>query len=642
MQPPFESWSLSSPGLSARTAVYALEPLGIGTPTTESLTSYIVRLAEAHSVTVGDFIGRLLSEIPNPMGTLLTQAAVKFRAGSHGFHACGYAINGNTERSAKWVCALETATGRSDLRHLTLLSLSSALPQQMFRRCRAWCPACLEHWRSMGLVVYEPLAWTCELSCCCAVHKFYLRTTCHRCRSQFGPLGAFSRIGYCPRCGGWLGQDIGDVEPAGESIAGQQQLWASEQIGQLLAMLPHFAAETACGYFRGNLAVYLKEVVGGNVAALAEYIHSPRSILQNWLDGRAMPRLESLLRIARALNVSAAGFFFRKAPIASDVATAKQSVAALGDRGVSPSRTASEIGKVLRRAVKMEVPISLSEVARTLGYKTTERLYQADRKVCHRIAARYRQSGRSHWWRRPGATRICEGPKLKQILEEAAKSNEPVSVHQIAARLGYSNDGYIGQKYPELCAAIGRKIAERKQASLGEMRRTLERSLEENPAPTLAELSLRLGCSTSTTLRTHEPELCDRILARYRTCIEERRCALRTAAELSLNEAPAPSLRSVRERLGISAWFMNNYFPDVQRRIVERHRRWKTAETVRRRERLVDIVHGIAKEVQSQGLYPSATRIADRIPQGYRCEWMTLNAAVRQAQRALGISITAS
>ena len=352
--------------------------------------------------------------------------------------------------------------------------------------------------------------------------------------------------------------------------------------------------------------------------------------------------LESLLRIARALNVSAAGFFFRKAPIASDVATAKQSVAALGNRSVSPSRTASEIRKVLRRAIKMESPISLSERCAHLGYKTTERLYQADRKVCHRIAARYRKSGRSHWWRKPGATRICEGPKLKQILEEAAKSNEPVSVHQIAARLGYSNDGYIGQKYPELCAAIGRKIAERKQASLGEMRRTLERSLEENPAPTLAELSQRLGCSTSTTLRTHEPELCDRILARYRTCIEERRCALRTAAELSLNEAPAPSLRSVCERLGISAWFMNNYFPDVQRRIVERHRRWKTAETVRRRERLVDIVHGIAKEVQSQGLYPSATRIADRIPQGYRCEWMTLNAAVRQAQRALGISITAS
>ena len=174
------------------------------------------------------------------------------------------------------------------------------------------------------------------------------------------------------------------------------------------------------------------------------------------------------------------------------------------------------------------------------------------------------------------------------------------------------------------------------------MRRTLERSLEENPAPTLAELSQRLVCSTSTTLRTHEPELYDRILARYRTCIEERRCALRTAAELSLNEAPAPSLRSVCERLGISAWLMNNYFPDVQHRIVERHRRWKTAETVRRRERLVDIVHGIAKEVQSQGLCPSAARIADRIPQEYRCEWMTLNAAVRQAQRALGISITAS
>ncbi|HET7103293.1 MAG TPA: hypothetical protein VFI20_04335 [Terracidiphilus sp.] len=102
-----------------------MEPLGIGTSMTESLTSYIVRLAEAHSVTVGDFVGRLLSKIPNPKGTLLTRAALEFRAGGHGFHACGYRINGNSGQTAKWVDALETATGRSDLRYL-LMALAGA------------------------------------------------------------------------------------------------------------------------------------------------------------------------------------------------------------------------------------------------------------------------------------------------------------------------------------------------------------------------------------------------------------------------------------------------------------------------------------------------------------------------------------
>jgi hypothetical protein len=36
-------------------------------------------------------------------------------------------------------------------------------------------------------------------------------------------------------------------------------------------------------------------------------------------------------------------------------------------------------------------------------------------------------------------------------------------------------------------------------------------------------------------------------------------------------------------------------------------------------------------------MYPSAARIIERIPKGFSCEWMILNAAVRRAQKVLGI-----
>ena len=617
-----------------------MEPLGIGTSITESLTSYIIRLAEAHSVTVGNLVGRLLSRIPDPKGTLLTQAALEFRAGGHGFHACGYRINGNSDWSAKWVNVLEIATGRSDLRYLTLASLGSALRQQGFRRCRAWCPPCLEHWRQTGQIVYEPLAWAIGLSSCCPLHRLHLRTGCHHCGLQLSPMGVYHRIGYCSRCGGWLGTTTGDAKVAEDSEASSQQLWASERIGELLAMLQCFTPEASREHFHANLTVYLEQLVGGNVAALAEYIRCPRSILQNWLDRKAMPSIDSLLRIAQALNVSVAALFYREAPTLADIAAAKQAIAALGNRNVTPSRSASDIHKELRRAIKMDLPMSLSDVAHSLGYSTTERLYLANRKLCHAIAARYRKSGRSHWWRKPGATRICEGPRLKQTLEESLKFKDPVSVHHIAARLGYSNDGYIQQKFPELCAAIGRKIAERKQASLEAMHQALEKAIEEDPAPTLIELARRLGCTTSTTLRSYHPELCDRILARYRTQLVERRSSLRKAAELSFDETPAPTVGTVCERLEITAWFMNQYFPDVGHRIAKRHLRWRAANTARRRDQLAEIVLEVAKEVHHEGLYPSAARIADRVPAGYRCEWTALNVAVRQAQKALRISIT--
>jgi hypothetical protein len=285
--------------------VYALEPIGIGTAMSESLSSYLIRLAEVHSVGVGDFVGRLLLEIPNPKGAIVTPAAQASREGSHGFRACGYAINGTTDRTATWVYALEAATGRCDLRYLTIRSLRSALPQQVFRRHRAWCADCFEHWRATGEAIYEPLRWTFELSTFCTIHKRSLCNTCPNCDWRLNPIGVFSRIGFCQHCGEWLGRFIGDAEPAQDRFTtSERKLWASEQIGTLVGLLPQMDPETSRKYFRGSLTVYLEEVHHGNVGAFAEYIHCPRSILQNWLDGRRMPRLDSLLRISQALNVS--------------------------------------------------------------------------------------------------------------------------------------------------------------------------------------------------------------------------------------------------------------------------------------------------------------------------------------------------
>ena len=253
-------------------------------------------------------------------------------------------------------------------------------------------------------------------------------------------------------------------------------------------MLLQMARETSRKYFRESLTVYLEEVLHENVGAFAEYIHCPRSILQSWLDGRRMPRLDSLLRISQALNVSVAGLFIREKPI--------RSMSPLRNRQLQLRDSATshhpELGTRFARHCggrSVRIPRLVFQMSpRRLGYTTTERLYQADRKLCHRIAARYRQSGKSHWWRKPGATRICDVPRLQEILEESLESHEPVSVHHIAARLGYSNDGYLQKKFPDLCAAISKKVAERKQAHLEELHRTLENALGENPPPTLAEL----------------------------------------------------------------------------------------------------------------------------------------------------------
>lgn len=111
-------------------------------------------------------------------------------------------------------------------------------------------------------------------------------------------------------------------------------------------------------------------------------------------------------------------------------------------------------------------------------------------------------------------------------MEQSLQSNRPTSVHQVAASLGYSNDGYFHQKYPELCRAIGEKIALAKQTEPDKIRRTLEDALHEHPAPTLTKLSRRLGYSSPNVLRAHEPDLCEQLSARHRVHVIECRADL--------------------------------------------------------------------------------------------------------------------
>lgn len=639
MLPIYDSWSLSISPFPPRSALYALEPIGIGTALVESLSGYVARLAEAHSISVGDLVGHVLSELADPQDPIVTAAAKAVRAGGHGFRACSYAINGVTDRATKWVHVLETATRRRDLRCLTLLPFRNAIPENLFHRHRAWCSFCFEQWRVNGQTIYEPLLWAFKVSSHCRVHQQPLSHSCHRCKRKLSPLGVFSRPGYCERCGCWLGASYVDEDRSKFiSTDGEDQTWSSRQVEGLLAMLPRVDSTAVRESLRGSLIVYLGHISNGNVLALAEYIQCPRSILQNWLDGATVPRLENLLRTARSLNVPASSLFAPSGPTPTNIAAAKDALASTRNRSVSPSRPAIQIRQALLTALDEIVPLSLSEVARRLGYKSTERLYQADRALCHKIAARHRQSGHSHWWKKPGAARICEVARLKEILEQSLKSIESTSVHQIAANLGYSNDGYIQQKFPELCAAIREKIAHAESTRLEQMRRALERALRENPAPTLVDLSRRLGYSSSTVLRAHEPHLCDQLAARHRAHLTKCRADLEAKAKAALGEIPVPTVRDVCKRLAITLWFMNKYFPAVRRMIAMQHRRWAAAKTDHQHQLLLRDIRAIAAELQSHGLYPSVTRIVKHLPEMSRSNWKAITSAIREARKTLGIS----
>lgn len=613
--------------------------MGIGTELVEGLTGYVARLADAHSVSTGDLVGRVLGDLAHPKDAIITPAAKAVRISGHGFRARNYAPNGVTETAAKWVHALEAATSRHDLRYLTLLPLRYMVPDGLLRQRRAWCALCFEQWRSAGQIVYEPLIWSIKMSAICQIHARPLDHACCHCSRTLSPLGVFSRPGFCERCDGWLG--LADTEgwrPPDTPSEEGHNAWSTMQVGNLLTILPLIDPVGARAALRISLAALLDQLTAGNVVALAEYIHRPPSILSNWLDGRTVPTFENLLRTCRFLNVPITSLVASPGLSPANVDAAKEAIARVGSRGVALCQTKSVIRQWLEKALHDTVPRSLSDVARGIGYADTERLYQADRNLCHKIAARYRRSGQSHWWRRPGAARICDAPRIKELLEHSLKSAEPVSVHRIAADLGYSNDAYIRLKFPELCEAISKRVSQVRQARLESMRQALKGALSEFPVPTLAELSRRLGYSTSTVLRAHEPDLCNLLAMRHRNNVRKYRSDLKRAAKAALNETPIPSVRDLCTRLGVTAWFMGEYFPSVRHMIAEKRRRLASEITKRRREKLFQDTYNIAAELQRRGEYPSVNRIREELPEGSCAEWKTLSLAAHAAREALDIS----
>jgi AraC-like DNA-binding protein len=634
----FESSPISSSLVPPRSKLYPLEPIGVGTGFVESLSNFVARLAEAHMVSVGNLVGGVLGTVANPHGKIIGEFAKSRRVNGHGFRVSSYSMNGVSDRAVKWVYALEATTTLTNLRCLTLLPFRGTLPHVLFNPYRSWCSVCFEQWRANGQTVYEPFLWAFQASSFCPVHELPLSHTCRGCGRTLNPLGVFCRPGYCEHCGAWLGTLEPKMDQSENNVGSvEEQIWSSRQVAGLLEMLPWIDPETARESFRQSLIAYLEQITAGNCLALAEHIRCPPSILQKWLDGVTIPQLENLLRTSRCLNVPASSFFTPSKPTPTNIAAAREAIAVAGSRGVSPYRDSGKIRQALLAALDDEVPRSLSDVARCLGYTNTERLYQADRTLCHKIAARYRHSGRSHWWKKPGATRICETSQLKEILEQSLASSGPISVAQIAARLGYSNSGYIQQKFPDLCTAIRKKIAVANQGRRETMRGVLENALHEDPPPTLVDLSCRLGYSSSTVIRMYEHDLCDQLAERHKAHRKKRREDIREAAVAMLTEKPVPSVGDVCKRLGITRFFIGKYFPETRNLVAEQHRLSMSDETTRRREVLFRDVRNIIVDLQSRGLYPTVNKIVDSLPAGSSREWIAIQGAVREARKSLGI-----
>jgi len=376
--------------------LYSLEPVGIGTPESESLTSYVSRLAEAHSVSVHDlvvyellsFLGR--THLADGRNASLLTAFWRNET---------RALNGTRTLARNLVQALEALTGRRNLRFLTLLSWTDVLPiHQLQKPSRAWCPICFEEWRKDGRVTYDPLVWTLAPVTFCPKHLRPLLVACPfpDCRRPSPWLSSRSRPGCCARCGRWLGNSGTHGLSEGETLAQdprvQAYVWTFHAMGELIASAPSMAVPPRREHLSRGLQRSLRRVSGSR-RSWAHQLGLADGTVLAWRKGLTIPSLWCLLLVSSRLGISPLQLVCDQV---SDVGRTVDGNGAPETRPDRPPHVRTTINPdTVRRALEAilardEVPPpSLREVAQRIG-QTYANLRQHLPELSSIISVRYR------------------------------------------------------------------------------------------------------------------------------------------------------------------------------------------------------------------------------------------------------------
>ncbi|WP_257153385.1 TniQ family protein [Bacillus pseudomycoides] len=125
---------------SQRSQLYGLKPIGIETPYVESLTSYLIRLSEAHQVYPSSLISYVIAPILDK--EFLINSATR---GGNRFYDGARTMNGFGSNALDMVDALTSLTEVQQLDVLTLAPMKGVIPSRhLLKNHLSWCSICYE------------------------------------------------------------------------------------------------------------------------------------------------------------------------------------------------------------------------------------------------------------------------------------------------------------------------------------------------------------------------------------------------------------------------------------------------------------------------------------------------------------------
>jgi TniQ len=386
---------MEMPSVSTRSRLYNLKPIGVGTGRAESLTSYIARLAAAHSLTPAVLLGRTLASFIDKKYWLQGGARPGTRGSALGnsFGEHTKAINGIGVIAEDWVAALETVTLRTDLSFLTMLPWADVFTHRnLLRPSRTWCPSCYHDWRVDGQQIYEPLLWTFRDLEVCTKHQRRLISQCQHCGHKIPWLGRCAQPGYCSKCGEWLGtldQVSNDTPILDRELA--WQIWVAKNLEELIIAgrrLPSPPKERTAQ----SISRCINQASDGVMNRFARLIGKRKNTVWGWQHGQALIPIDDLLRICNRVGLSLVDFLYTDTFVLNDIdliqTPAVSGVNAIrrSPRHLDPKATKNALLTIF----KQPIPLSMKEVATKIDLNK-RLLYKHFPELCKAISARCKE-----------------------------------------------------------------------------------------------------------------------------------------------------------------------------------------------------------------------------------------------------------